>query len=41
MTEPVTLPEARAQVNIIDDADTTFDSFLTSLSLRHEPMSNA
>lgn len=31
MAEPVTLAEARAQVNIIDDADTTFDTFLTSL----------
>lgn len=31
MTEPVTLAEARAQVNIIDDTDTTFDTFLTSL----------
>ncbi len=31
MAEPVTLAEARAQVNIIDSADTTFDTFLTSL----------
>lgn len=31
MAEPVTLAEARAQVNIIDPADTTFDDFLTSL----------
>lgn len=31
MAEPVTLAEARAQVNIIDPADTTFDTFLTSL----------
>lgn len=31
MAEPVSLAEARAQVNIIDDADTTFDTFLTSL----------
>lgn len=31
MAEPVTLAEARAQVNIIDAGDTTFDTFLTSL----------
>jgi hypothetical protein len=31
LAEPVTLAEARAQVNIIDVADTTFDTFLTSL----------
>jgi hypothetical protein len=31
VTEPVTLAEARAQVNIIDTGDTTFDTFLTSL----------
>lgn len=31
MAEPVTLAEARAQVNIIDAADTTYDTFLTSL----------
>lgn len=31
MSEPVTLAEARAQVNIIDAGDTTFDTFLTSL----------
>lgn len=28
MTEPVSLAEARAQVNIIDDADTTYDALL-------------
>jgi uncharacterized phiE125 gp8 family phage protein len=31
MAEPVTLAEARAQVDIIDAAETTFDTFLTSL----------
>lgn len=31
MAEPVTLAEARSQVNIIDAADTTYDTFLTSL----------
>jgi uncharacterized phiE125 gp8 family phage protein len=31
LAEPVTIAEARAQVNIIDAADTTFDTFLTSL----------
>ena len=31
MAEPVTLAEARAQVNIVDAGDTTFDGFLTSL----------
>jgi uncharacterized phiE125 gp8 family phage protein len=31
MAEPVTLAEARAQVNIVDPSDTTFDTFLTSL----------
>lgn len=31
MTEPVTLAEARAQVNILDAGDTTYDTFLTSL----------
>jgi hypothetical protein len=31
MAEPVTLAEARAQVNIIDAGDTSFDTFLTSL----------
>lgn len=31
MAEPVTLAEARAQVGILDDADTSFDTFLTSL----------
>lgn len=31
MPEPVSLAEARAQVNIIDDADTTYDTFLTGL----------
>lgn len=31
MAEPVTLAEARAQVNIVDAADTAFDGFLTSL----------
>ena len=31
MAEPVTLAEARSQVNIVDAGDTTFDTFLTSL----------
>lgn len=31
MSEPVTLAEARAQVNIIDVVDTTYDTLLTAL----------
>jgi uncharacterized phiE125 gp8 family phage protein len=31
MSEPVSLAEARAQVNIVDAGDTSFDTFLTSL----------
>jgi hypothetical protein len=31
LAEPVTLAEARAQVNIVNAGDTTFDTYLTSL----------
>jgi uncharacterized phiE125 gp8 family phage protein len=31
MSEPVSLAEARAQVNIVDAGDTSFDTFLSSL----------